>query len=213
MIKKLDAINVTIFANSCWTVFNFRANLVKALKARGCRVTVIAADDSYKEQLNNLGCDFIPLNIKSRGKNIFKEFCTLAATYTAIKRLSPDVLLTFTIKPNIYGSLLAPLIGCKVINNITGLGSIFSSDNYLTKIIRFLYKIAFIKSSTVFFQNNEDMQLFLKYRLIRKSQCERLPGSGVNLEQFKYAPASNSYGRSFRFILIARMLWDKGIAE
>jgi glycosyltransferase involved in cell wall biosynthesis len=213
MTINLNKPNVVIFANSCWTVLNFRANLLKELKSAGCKVTVIAANDSYCDRLISLGCEFEPIGIKSRGKNLIYECKTLLNTFFLLRKISPDILLSFTIKPNIYGSILAPLLGYKVINNITGLGSIFSSDNFLTNFIQALYKLAFIKSSTVFFQNSEDMELFLKHGLVKKSQCERLPGSGVNLKRFSYSQPGKLDGRKFRFILIARMLWDKGIAD
>jgi len=213
MTINLNKPNVVIFANSCWTVLNFRANLLKELKARGCKVTVVAANDSYRDQLTSLGCEFAPIEIKSRGKNLIYECKTLLNAYFLLKKISPDILLSFTIKPNIYGSILSPFLGYKVINNITGLGSIFSSNNFLTNLIRLLYKFSFIKSSTVFFQNSEDMELFLRHGLVKVTQCERLPGSGVNLEKFRYSPSGKLEGRKFRFILIARMLWDKGVAD
>lgn len=213
MTINLNKPNVVIFANSCWTVLNFRANLLKELKLAGCKVTVIAANDSYCDRLISLGCEFEPIGIKSRGKNLIYECKTLLNAFLILRKISPDILLSFTIKPNIYGSILAPLLGYKVINNITGLGSIFSSDNFLTNFIQVLYKLAFIKSSTVFFQNSEDMELFLKHGLVKTTQCERLPGSGVNLKKFSYSQPEKLDGRKFRFILIARMLWDKGVAD
>jgi glycosyltransferase involved in cell wall biosynthesis len=128
------------------------------------------------------------------------------------RRLRPSAYLGFTVKPNIYGSLAARAVGAKVINNISGLGTAFIKQGFLTTLVAQLYRFSFRNSSTIFFQNADDMKLFVDKGLVRQEQVDLLPGSGVDLERFKPRQASRAPG-PFRFLLVGRLLWDKGVGE
>jgi glycosyltransferase involved in cell wall biosynthesis len=127
----------------------------------------------------------------------------------------PDVYLGYTVKPNVYGSLAAHLLDIPVINNIAGLGAVFGKAGFLVNLVRLLYRVALGRSAKVFFQNNDDRQLFISGGLVRAEVTDLLPGSGVDLVKFKAQPLRKACQKTerFRFLLIARMLWDKGIGE
>jgi glycosyltransferase involved in cell wall biosynthesis len=123
----------------------------------------------------------------------------------------PDVYLGYTVKPNVYGSLAAHTLSIPVINNIAGLGAVFIKDGWLTRLVRGLYRLALSRSAKVFFQNNDDRQIFISGGLVNEAVSDLLPGSGIDLAKFLPVPLP---GRSpIRFLLIARMLWDKGVGE
>jgi glycosyltransferase involved in cell wall biosynthesis len=125
--------------------------------------------------------------------------------------------LGFTIKPNIYGSLVAHAIGIPVINNIAGLGAVFIKKGWLRWFVTTLYRLALRRSKKVFFQNSDDQKMFTEAGLVRKSCATLLPGSGIDLEHFssrvQVVDFSGGRTRRFQFLLHARMLWDKGVGE
>jgi glycosyltransferase involved in cell wall biosynthesis len=206
---------VVISANSCWNIVNFRSALVTALVREGKRVVVIAPPDEHSPALAGLGAEFLPIDIASSSLSVRRDL-KLLARYTAIMRsLRPSAFLGFTIKPNIYGSLAAQSVGARVINNITGLGTAFLSSGWLKTLASSMYRVALRRSHTVFFQNQADMALFLDRRLVRQDQARLLPGSGINLDRFKPAAAAGGADAAadFRFLLIGRLLWDKGVGE
>ena len=131
-----------------------------------------------------------------------------------LKKEKPDLCLTFTIKPNIYTCLAGKILGMEVFPNVAGLGRVFEQNTLLTSLVSILYKIAFHGQKKIFFQNNDDIKLFTKQRLVPHQVCERLPGSGVDLKKFKYVPLrKKDVGESIKFLLVSRLLWSKGIGE
>lgn len=129
-----------------------------------------------------------------------------------LRAAGAKAFLGFTIKPNIYGSLAARLLGIPVINNITGLGAMFARPGPLTRVVKRLYAMALRRSRTVFFQNGHDRALFERSDLVRADQTRLLPGSGVDLDRFAARPKAAPSTR-LTFLLAARLLWDKGVAE
>jgi len=127
----------------------------------------------------------------------------------------PDVYLGYTVKPNVYGSLAAHLLRIPVINNISGLGAVFIRDGWLLRVVRWMYRTALMRSAKVFFQNDDDRQLFISGGLLRAEMTDLLPGSGIDLNRFTPRPKTVGLGdeSKFRFLLIARMLRDKGVGE
>jgi len=141
--------------------------------------------------------------------NPVKDLKLIKKYIQEFKRIKPDIILSYTIKSNIYGSVAARKVGIPIIANVTGLGNLYANPNFLTNIADILYKWGFKKTSTVFFQNQDDMDLFLSKKNLRKEQCGRIPGSGIDLEKFK--PLVKSSSLNLRFLVIARLIWDKGI--
>jgi glycosyltransferase involved in cell wall biosynthesis len=214
---RLDQIpppRIVISINSAWNIANFRAGLIGALKAEGCEVIAIAPHDAYAERLGALGCRFISLSMDKQGTNPFSDAGLFMRYVHLFRSERPDVFLGYTIKPNIYGSLAAQACGVPVINNVSGLGTTFIRDSWVTRVVKALYRLAFARSHTVFFQNEDDRQLFLKHALVAAERTALLPGSGINLDRFRpMESVGRQSGKGFRFLLIARLLYDKGIGE
>jgi glycosyltransferase involved in cell wall biosynthesis len=207
-------LRVIISVNSAWNIANFRAGLIRAMKADGHDVIAVAPSDGYAGQLVNMGCRFIPFPMDNKGTNPFADAGLLLRYFRLFWSEQPDVFLGYTIKPNIYGSLAAAACCIPVINNVSGLGTSFIRNNWLTWVVKALYRLAFARSHTVFFQNEDDRQLFLQHALVAVKRTALLPGSGINLDGFKpIATAEPQRAKGFRFLLIARLLYDKGVGE
>jgi glycosyltransferase involved in cell wall biosynthesis len=202
---------LVIALNTTWNLVNFRAGLIRALIEMGYEVVAVAPPDEYVARLEALGCRFIALPMDNKGTHPGRDFLLFWRFYRLLNRERPQVYLGYTVKPNVYGSLAAHAIGIPVINNIAGLGAVFIKGGWLTRLVRGLYRLALARSVTVFFQNDDDRQLFVSGGLLSDMVADLLPGSGVDLEKFQPCPLPAR--PVVRFLLIARMLWDKGVGE
>ena len=187
---------------------NFRSGLIRHLMAMA-EVLAVAPPDEYVLKLKDIGCRYIPLPIDRKGTNPLSDLLLLFRLMILIHKERPNVFLGYTAKPNIYGSIAAHSSGVKVINNIAGLGTVFVKENWLNLFLRFLYRIALAESFKVFFQNEEDRQLFIDRGVVSEYITERLPGSGIDLD--KFSPSYLSSKNRIRFLVVARMLWEKGV--
>lgn len=202
---------IIICLNTSWNIFNFRLNLARAIKKEGFKVILVAPYDKYSEVLKQ-EFEYHNIFMNNKGTNPKEDMKTLIEFYKLYKAIKPGIVLNYTIKPNIYGNIACSLLGIKTINNISGLGTVFIKESLITKVVKWLYKYSLGKSSKVFFQNNDDKQLFIINKLVQENKCDLLPGSGIDTNKFiplEYKKNDNI----FRFLLIARMLWDKGIGE
>lgn len=186
-------------------------NFVKALLRQGHEVHTIAPADDYTHYLEEAGCTHHDVRMDSRGANLIKDMALIAELGVIYKRVKPDVILQYTIKPNVYGTLAATLLGIPVINNVCGLGTVFLKKGIVSVIAKMLYKISFRFPKKVFFQNPEDMQLFIKEKLVAADKTELLPGSGIDVSQFEPSPFKRN--KTFTFLLVSRLILDKGIME
>lgn len=202
---------VLIGLNTAWNLVNFRAGLIRSLAKAGYEVVASAPNDEYVSRLPDLGCRYISLPMENKGTHPLKDLLLLFRFMLIMRRERPDFYLGFTVKPNIYGSIAANFLNIPVINNIAGLGSVYINRTWLTNVVSFLYKIALKKSDKVFFQNSEDRDLFISKEIVIRDMAECIPGSGIDLT--KFLPASLPSGSRIRFLLVSRMLWDKGIGE
>lgn len=202
---------ISISANTSWYLYNFRKNTILALINQGYKVITIAPQDEYSKKLSDLGCQYININIDQGGTNPARDIKTFFDFYRIYRKYNIDVVLNFTPKNNIYSTLAASLVGAKSINNIAGLGAVFINENLTTKLARLLYKISQSKAHTIFFQNEDDRRLFVKHNLAPLEITDRVPGSGADLSRFPVSPAKDD--GIVRFLLIARMLYDKGIGH
>lgn len=203
---------VAITSNAAWNVFNFRRGLIKALQAKGYRVAVFAPRDEYVPRLLDMGCQYFEVRMQSSGTNPFRDLGVIWRYWKLLQEVQPVVLLTFTPKPNIYGAIAARLCQVPVITNISGLGRVFINRNWITLVTQQLYRIALKHPQKVFFQNEDDKSIFLKLRCVRAVQAGLLPGSGVDTAAFSPVKTLRR-ANPFVFLLVARMLWDKGIGE
>jgi glycosyltransferase involved in cell wall biosynthesis len=208
----MDSKKIVISINAAWNIVNFRLGLIRALREAGHEVIALAPADRHSPQLQALGIPYVPIAMDKKGLSPLDDLRLLVRYWRILRRLRPDLFLGYTAKPNVYGSLAAQALGIRVINNVSGLGTAFIRNGLLTRIVSVLYRIAFHRSATVFFQNEEDRDLFLIGKLVTPRQARLLPGSGVDLERFRPVPQKRDEG-SFTFLLIARLLWDKGVGE
>lgn len=202
---------VLVAVNTAWNLVNFRAGLICALIDAGYEVVVAAPLDDYASRSAELGCRFIPLPMDNKGTHPGRDLLLLWQFYSLLRRERPDVYLGFTVKPNVYGSFAAHALGISVINNVAGLGAVFAKGGWLNTLVRGFYRIALSRSFKVFFQNEADRQIFVSGGLVAERVTDRLPGSGVDLKKFSPLPLPRK--SKVRFLLFARMLWDKGIGE
>ncbi len=206
---------ILINTNTAWNLLNFRAGLIDELIRLEYEVVAVAPRDEYVSKLELLGCRFVNLEMDNKGTNPVRDMFLLWRYWRLLRIEKPDLCLFYTVKPNVYGSLASTLRGVPFINNVSGLGAVFIEGGWLKWIVSTLYKFAFKKSLKVFFQNKDDLALFLNNELISRQPTDVLPGSGVDLNRF--SPFQISVGitlsSTFAFLLIARMLKDKGVVE
>lgn len=225
---------IAFIANTDFGLYRFRLGLMKALLERGDKVVAIAPGREFLGKIAQFGITTYSITLDRKGLNPFKDFITFVQIYRLLKKEKPSIVHTFTIKPNIYGSLATRLAGVpRLVNSVTGLGYVFSSSNrWLQKIVINLYRIAFRSSHRVIFQNQEDLELFVKLRILNRAKSCLIRGSGVNLNEFSINNVNeeelNKLKTSLNLIenstidnktqvviisFIGRLLWQKGIRE
>jgi len=204
-------VKIAILINTSWNIYNFRLGMLREFKADGHKVVCIAPRDDYSKKLEEEGFEYHHISINNKGTNPIEDFKLIYDYYRLLSIIEPDIVLGYTIKPNIYGSIASHLLGIPTISNITGLGTVFLNDNVSSKFAMWLYKIALYKS-IVFFQNRDDLNIFLERGLVESEYADVLPGSGIDLKKFSPRRVDRRDGR-FKFLMIARLLKDKGIME
>lgn len=200
---------ILILANHFVTLYSFRKELIKKLVDDGNRVFLSLPESADNQYFMDLGCKIIPTLIDRRGVNPFKDIKLIRFYKKMIPKISPDIILSFTIKPNIYGTL-ASNGKYKQICNITGTGGTFIKKDLVSLICKFLYRISVKKSYKVFFQNSGDRDFFYRNHMI-KNNYELIPGSGCNLTEHPYCEMPG--GEGLKFIFIGRVMQLKGIDE
>lgn len=203
---------IAIVINMSWNIYNFRMSLVKALLREGHEVVAIAPEDAYSERLVEAGCQFVPLPMENKGTNPLQDLLLTKRFYDTYTRVRPDVVLQYTIKPNIYGTLAARMARIPTINNVSGLGTVFIVQNVVSKVALRLYRLAFRYPAKVFFQNQDDRSLFVQHRLVNRQITDVLPGSGIDTVRFAPAPVFVR-NEPFVFLMIGRVLYEKGVVE
>lgn len=210
--KKIEQIAI-ITPNSSH-VIGFRKNLMQLLIEKGEKVSVIAFDNEYEQDAIDEGADFYCLSDNNRSTNPFKILSLKNRYKHLIKKINPDIVMTFQLKPNLFGVLGAKKAGVKnIYSMVEGAGDVFINSGLKWKIIRAFvckyYKKAFKNSKIVFFLNEDDKNEFISRGLVKESQCEIIHGIGVDLEKFSYKPIKNHA----TFLMVARMLKTKGVYE
>jgi glycosyltransferase involved in cell wall biosynthesis len=202
---------IALVANSTWSVYNFRIDLIRHLIPH-FEVLVIAPKDAFAVELVKAGCSCLHIQFNNRSENPLRDY----SLYKALKRIylseRPDFIFHYVIKPNIYGSLAASACGIPSVAVITGLGYTFDRDNWLNRIVSLLYRKSLRKASEVWFLNQEDAEVFIRRKLVAEEKIKILPGEGINTEYFfpqTHKPVARS--RAFQFLMATRLLKSKGI--
>lgn len=200
---------ILILANKDITLLYFRKELIEKLVAEKNDVTVCFPKSDKVNEFINMGCKFIDIKMDRRGTNPVKDMGIIFNYLKILKETKPDIVLTFTIKPNLYGGFACRIKKIPYIANITGLGTALQNEGLLQKLTIFLYHIAFKKIKCCFMQNEDNMKFFEKHK-IADGKRKLLPGSGVNLEKYKlleYPKESDD----LEFLFIGRIMKEKGI--
>jgi glycosyltransferase involved in cell wall biosynthesis len=202
---------VLLTVNAAWNILNFRKPLVDHLLAAGHHVTVLAPADGSEETLRQMGCAFVPLPMDAKGLSPLDGVRLVREFKRHFRALDPELVLSFTIKNNLFGAVAARSLGVPFIPNVTGLGTAFLSGRALQLVAETLYRYCFRNLSVVFFQNEDDRDLFLSRSLVRADQARLLPGSGIDLARFSVRPLPGLQDPVF--LMIARLIRDKGVLE
>jgi len=205
-------VHILMTVNAAWNIWNFRRPLVEALMSDGHRITVLAPPDDAVPELERLGCRVRPLDMSVKGLNPIEDLKLQRRFGRIFREERPDAVLSYTIKNNIFGARAAKLTNIPFVPNVTGLGTAFLSGKLLQTFTEQLYRRSFAALPMVFFQNDDDRDLFLDRRLVRADQARLLPGSGIDLQRFAPCPMPAPKGPPV-FLMIARLLRDKGVLE
>lgn len=199
---------VLILANDAVGLYQFRKELIFEL-LRNNQVAISLPNGNFIDELIDAGCRFIDTLVDRRGLNPFTDLKLFNKYRKLLKQEQPDLVITYTIKPNIYGSYACRLSGTPYAVNITGLGTAFQSDGMLRRIVTQMYKVACKKAKVVFFENAENKQIFIGEHIVKEEQSCLLNGAGVNLEHYQVLDYPND--DETRFLFIGRVMKEKGI--
>ena len=201
---------IVIIANDTTTLYNFRYEVIQSIIEHGFKVTAICTFDKHVEDIKKLGCELVPINISRHGKNPLQDVGLYKEIYRLLKELSPDVVCTYNIKPNVYGGMACARLAIPYIVNVCGLGTPVETPGIMQVITCFLYRLGVKKAACVFFQNEEN-KAFFENRKMLSGRSRVLCGSGVNLEKWKCLPYPHD--KSVDFIFVARVMKEKGIEQ
>ncbi|MGN0307363.1 MAG: glycosyltransferase family 4 protein [Lachnospiraceae bacterium] len=200
---------VLILANSSSGLYDFRNELVSEL-LKEYEVYASLPDEVARRELEQEGCRFIFTKINRRGMNPIQDLGLLLTYGRLIRKIRPDCILTYTIKPNLYGGLMAGFLRIPFIPTITGLGTAFLHEGAVNKLVKVLYRASFRRAEVVFFQNERNQKVFVENRLIF-GRTKTVPGSGVNLKT--HSPESYPGREKPLFLFVGRLMKEKGIEE
>lgn len=204
---------ILILANSVVGLHDFRRELIEKLIRENDVVASTPFDDNNKVALlQETGCRLINTEMERRGMNPVRDITLMLKYWRQISAEKPELVITYTIKPNIYGSTICRLRKVPYAVNITGLGTAFEKSGILRKAVTAMYRFALKNAKVVFFENSENMQMFIDERMIRKEQAKLLNGAGVNLERFGLLPYPQDCEET-RFLFIGRVMAEKGVDE
>jgi glycosyltransferase involved in cell wall biosynthesis len=202
---------IALVANSAWSVYNFRLDLIRHLIPR-FEVLVIAPSDEFTEELQREGCGFLNVQFNNRSENPFLDYKLYKSLKKIYREQKPDFIFHYVIKPNIYGSLAAAACGIESIAVVTGLGYAFARQNWLNKTVSYLYKKALKRTREVWFLNKEDAEIFIQRKLVDARKVKILPGEGINPAHFaplQFRPVART--KAFQFLMSTRLLKSKGV--
>ena len=202
---------IAVIENGLFSTYTMREALMLRLMSEGCDVYILTHTNSFVPQVEKMGMKVI--NVGSGNLNPIKVSRYIYNLRRALRKIKPDVCLTFSIRPAIWGNLITRELDIPTITNITGIGPLFISKSIVYRIARTMYKKALNRTKKVFFQNYDDMNLFLERKFVKTSVAERIPGSGIDYNKFKPIILKEKDPDTFIFLFIGRLIKDKGIFE
>ena len=205
--------NILVLTNNVVGLHSFRKEVMKAIVDAGYTLYIAFPDkDERAEYFGSIGCKCVNIPFDRRGMNPIKDFKLIMDYVKVIKKINPIVVLTYTVKPNVYGGMAAAWCKIPLIANVTGLGDSLENLSILQKLVIMFYRLGLRKAKTVFFQNGVNRQFCIDHKIVYPEQTKLLPGSGVNTKHHTYQkyPTDES---AIKFLFIARLLKDKGTEE
>jgi glycosyltransferase involved in cell wall biosynthesis len=202
---------IALVANSTWSVYNFRMDLIRHLLS-DFEVLIIAPRDEFAEELEKAGCIYLDIRFNNRSENPLLDFVLYKSLKNIYEAEKPDFIFHYVIKPNIYGSLAASKCAIQSVAVITGLGYTFDRHGWLNRVVSILYRKSLKKATEVWFLNEEDAAVFINRKLVTSEKIKILPGEGINTTHF-YPQANKPVARSkaFQFLMSTRLLKSKGV--
>lgn len=201
---------ILVLANNSDGLYGFRNDLLAELVKKGELVTSVP-DNGFFFELQNIGCRIIETPIDRRGINPATDFRLFLRYWKILRQEKPELVLTYTIKPNIYGGMACRLLGIPYGANITGLGTAFQKTGALRTLVTMLYRTALKRAKVVFFENADNMAVLRKEKIVTAAQAHLLNGAGVNLEHYALAPYPGE--GTTRFLFVGRVMREKGVEE
>lgn len=209
-MKKIKRMKIMIVSNNFIGLYSFRKELIKAIREEDHEIVISAPFDEMKDYFKENGCHLVNTQFNRKGMNPIKDFALILNYIKLIKRVKPDVVLSYTIKPNLYGGMACQLCHVPQIVNVTGLGSAVETPGWLQRLTILLYKVGLRKTNTVFFQNRANMEFCESHGMVNSKKI-LIPGSGVNLKH--HSLQAYPEDGTIRFVFISRLIKEKGIEE
>jgi glycosyltransferase involved in cell wall biosynthesis len=205
-----QSLKILFVSNSCWSIYNFRLDVIEYFISIGYEVHIAASRDDFAIKLLNAGCKVHNIQFNNRRLNPLKDIALLFKLKHLYQQIKPGLIFHYVIKPNIYGSIAASQLKIPSVAVITGLGYAFATHNWLSSLVVKLYRYALKKVMLVWMLNDEDRQIFMQNKIVSLNKTDVLQSEGINTEKFKLSSVRTS-GKPFVFLMATRMLWSKGV--
>lgn len=202
---------ILILTNYGMGLYKFRKELLEELVKQNNKIIISLPNDEYVPKLKSLGCEYIESKVDRRGTNFVNDLKLIISYIRIIRNIKPDVVLTYTIKPNVYGGFACRITKTPYITNITGLGTSIENNGLMQKIALGLYKFALKEAKCVFFQNEHNRNFFINRKIVKR-KSRLIPGSGVNLNQHTLEDYPDDR-EVIKLLFIGRIMKAKGINE
>lgn len=202
---------ILILANNDVGLYKFRKELIQELVRKGHNVIISVPDGELMPDIRKLGVKVICTDVDRRGVNPLTDLRLMSRYLRMALTLKPDLVITYTIKPNVYGGLICRVLKIPYVENITGLGTTFQKENMIKKFVCLLYRIGCSRAKVVFFENIENRQILIEEKIVREDQTCLLNGAGVNLEEYPFCEYPS--GEQTQFLFIGRVMKEKGVDE
>ncbi|MBR6119054.1 MAG: glycosyltransferase family 4 protein [Oscillospiraceae bacterium] len=212
-MKELSGTNkrkIVILTNNASGLISFREELLRKL-AESDNVLVVLPPSEYTAVIERTGCHVYPVDLDRRGMNPIHDLKLYRAYRQILKREHPDAVITYTVKPNVYGGRACAALKIPYLCNITGLGTAIENGGLLSHLTLRLYRIGLKHAACVFFQNEDNLSFFRQRRVV-SGKTRLIPGSGVNLEHHRFEEYPSEED-GYRFLFVGRVMRDKGVRE
>lgn len=201
---------IALVSNNCWSLYNFRMEVIRYFLSKGFRVIAIAGKDDFQQELISLGCEYVEVSFKNSSVTPFSDLRAYWRLKKIYKKEKPEIIFHYVTKPSIYGSIIAGKLQIPSIAVITGLGYVYASNSWLRFPVSFLFRKALARASEVWFLNRENAGYFTGRKIIPAGRSRILPGEGIDTGFF-YPEHKERDEKPFIFLMVSRLLWSKGV--